>query len=108
MTDNRVKYVSMDGIYARAGEWVTCEWQHPICMFTKTAKVGETFKPDDLANWYQTVPNVGTIDVPGCQHCGKPYWRPGNEFHFYDGWRRVGQRSLWDKVLDFIRDWIWQ
>ena len=74
-------------IFARAGEWITCENAHPICRMGRTVQYGDIVKLDvDFLGWTQAIPSAGDLAV-WCAHCGAEFWKPGNGYHFADGWR---------------------
>ena len=74
-------------VYAYKGETITCENGHPICDFARTVKIGEIQNgTDDLTDWRQPIPVVGTFPVPGCAICGAR-WSDGVVFHVGNSWR---------------------
>lgn len=83
LIDHRM--VRMRGLYAKEGDWVTCEEGHQIAQFARDVPVGSMFQGDELHNWKQTEPKRGQLAQP-CEHCGRP-WFAGMQFHFSDGWR---------------------
>lgn len=91
----RVADVPHDRLFARRGEWVTCENGHHICQFTRDVMVGEMFDPAAMGNWQRPAPERGTmhhdalcdIREPGAAlPCGAR-WFIGCNYHFADGWR---------------------
>lgn len=87
--DTRVKYVEVGGIYAKQGDWVTCESGHFIAMFNRIVRCGDAFDPLCIVSWRQPEPKVGG-PMPVCEHCGGYFVRgSGSEFHFPNGWRTV-------------------
>ncbi len=80
-------------VYARAGEWVTCEKGHTVCAFAETVHVGQM---QDVGRhftyWCQEPPMLGQLPIPGCQICGAA-WTNGMSYHFDDGWRYSGQEG---------------
>lgn len=99
-----VKYVEFGDVYARRGEWVTCEKGHPICEVQRSIKIGDICDFDnDLGLWQQPAPLIGTMVMPRCR-CGAEFVRPGNVFHFCNGgWRMVreysARRTRWRRFL---------
>ena len=97
-------------IFAKAGEWVTCENGHRICQIARDLIKNEMMDPPrDFANWQQSEPALGTpADAILCADCGAHWFNNGqildqisiNEeagtklalvdgprLHFEDGWR---------------------
>lgn len=89
MPDQRIKTVDLGGIYARQGEWVTCENDHYICMFNESVRTGGAFNEETMIMWRQPAPKIGD-PMPTCRYCTGAFVRDGSIFHFYDGWRMVG------------------
>ncbi len=74
------------GIYAKAGDIITCENGHSIAVFCRDVRVGDLFDGETLSfEWAQVSPEIGTISAP-CVICGKR-WFKGAYYHFKDGWR---------------------
>lgn len=78
-------------IYAEKGDIVTCENDHPVCVFTETVNWdGEMDLVKHLEYCEgQVMPEIGTpIDQVKC-HCGARYIHNSRQgvFHFKDGWR---------------------
>ena len=84
----------MPVIYARRGEWVTCEGGHKICRFRRDVRWFETFEGQAVGDWQQPEPAVGTQHCP-CTKCGASWFqanlRSGTIYHFRDGWRGIGK-----------------
>lgn len=101
--DKKVRYIDPGGIYARAGEWVTCESGHVICMFARKVALGDTFDESALQHWTQEAPKLGQMRVPGCDICGAEFAR-GPSFHFYDGWRTTAANrpGWWRRFLGVV------
>ncbi len=73
-------------LYAKAGERVTCENGHTICLVGRDLQWGGYYQEGDFIDWLQPEPAVGTMPEP-CKRCGAAWWR-GQCYHFADGWRR--------------------
>ena len=75
-------------IYAKAGEFVTCENGHPICEFLVDVVSGATQDlPRQLGNWHQEEPKVGQAPIPRCAVCGARFAIPVGIFHIGATWR---------------------
>ena len=73
--------------YATEGEAITCENGHFICDFVKTVYEGDIQNVDEqLGNWQQTKPKLGTFPLPRCEVCGAR-WTLGVIYHVEGGWR---------------------
>jgi hypothetical protein len=78
-----------DAPYLYAGERVTCENGHRICVVGKDILMGQLPSEDDFLDWEMPEPNVGA-PLPGCARCGAPWYRnyPGTGIHVHThrGW----------------------
>lgn len=99
----------MSRIFAKQGEWVTCEKGHPICVAIKNINEADIFIPTHLAAWQQPEPKRGDAK-PVCAKCGAPFWHGyegGQHFHFKDGWRTRnpdgGEVSVWQKLMQMLK-----
>lgn len=106
---HETRYIDYGGVYARKGDWVTCENGHVICMFTRKVILGDPFDMSALDLWKQPIPKIGD-PIPVCKHCGADFVRGlmGNEFHFYDGWRtvRIKTGSKLERFFERIAKWL--
>ena len=87
-------------LYAKKGDIVTCENEHPVLEIQVDIFKGETENPETQFEFFedQIEPMIGTEYFQCLCHCGKMYIRQaltrcGNfsantpELHFKDGWR---------------------
>lgn len=80
-------YFVPKGVYALAGEIITCENGHPICEFVKTVETGAIQNvAEQIGKWRQKAPTVGDFPIPGCAICGAE-WTDGQTYHIAGAWR---------------------
>lgn len=75
--------------YARAGEEVTCEGGHVICVVLVDIPRGAEHSDHYLGDWCDPKPAIGSRPV--CSRCGAWWirWESGSTLlHFASGWRR--------------------
>lgn len=73
--------------YARKGDTVTCENNHDICDFLVDTYIGDVQDlPNQLGNWRQEEPKVGSTPMPRCAICNAKFVLAGGLFHFKNGW----------------------
>jgi hypothetical protein len=76
------------GVYAHAGETVTCENGHPICEFVETVYLGQSQDLErQLGKWRQKAPKTGSGLPQRCVQCDARWAEYVGVFHFKDGWR---------------------
>ena len=80
-----LRHVEASPLYAKEGEWVTCENGHRIAMFSRDVRWGEMFDPLALRDWQQPEPAIGSYPMR-CDRCGAE-WSTGIQYHFSNGWR---------------------
>lgn len=75
-------------IFAKAGEWVTCESGHRICQIARDLELGELQLANDFTNWQQDEPAPGAM-IAQCAVCGGDWYRgvTGLEMHIGGKWR---------------------
>lgn len=79
-----LRALKIEEVYAWKGDIVTCQNQHPICVFTKTVRWGEMVDTSAFGGWTQEVPEMGS--QPVCAQCGAMFCT-SSSWHFVDGWR---------------------
>lgn len=83
--------LNIGGVYAKAGERVTCKNGHDVCEFTETVMVGDKMDLHSQLKFLdgQRRPQRGD-HLRDCKcHCGASYMHryKSGVFHFADGWR---------------------
>ena len=89
-------------LYAKSGQWITCENGHRICQIVRDLYIGDLGWAACIGNWQENAfpePALGQTICPRCGICGGWWSGGGWEFHFEDGgWRlhdwRVPQPNL--------------
>lgn len=75
-------------LYAQAGELITCEAGHVVCVVARNLLRGQHYRPGDFGGWRQPEPTIGTSQADvRCWVCGADWWRDAYAFHFEEGWR---------------------
>jgi hypothetical protein len=89
--DKRWSSLPEPGLYARQGEWITCEGlgDHMIARIGQDIRVGSLRDPGDFDMWAQPEPLRGTpSQYCACIMCGCRWFDGMGHFHFKDGWRK--------------------
>lgn len=77
-------------LFAKSGEWVTCENGHRICRVARDIQQGELMQPENkLVEWQQPKPVSGQrSEQIRCGLCGAKWFGSHlGKLHFEDGWR---------------------
>lgn len=79
---------SRSPLYAKGGEWITCEGGHRVARFACDVAVGQMQDlSQQLIEWQQTQPEIGSPLPARCETCGSVYAQGPGLFHMERGWR---------------------
>ena len=75
-------------VYLHEGELITCENGHPICRVARNVHAGDSMHTinQDLDDWRQAIPQLGTPLPISCEVCGEMWIKHFGDLHTTQGW----------------------